>query len=209
MTRSPSFAGIILAAGESARMGRDKAFLPWHDTTFLGGAIALLNPYTEMVIVVAGKNATALEPLVYSQGAFLVVNPDWQHGQFSSLQLGLREVLNRGRDAAIVALVDHPPARLETVDQLRAAFVEAVARDKWAVVPEHGGKHGHPVVVGREMMEAFLKAPATATAREIEHAHQQRIEYVPVDDPLVVTSVDTPEDYQRLIAGAAHSLGKS
>lgn len=209
MARSPSFAGIILAAGESARMGRDKALLPWHDTTFLGGAIDLLNPYTEMVLVVAGKNAAALEPLVYSRGAFLVVNPDWQRGQFSSLQLGLREVLSRGRDAAIVALVDHPPARPETVDRLRAAFVEAVTRDKWAVVPEHGGKHGHPVVVGREMIEAFLKAPATAVAREIEHAHQPRVEYVPVDDPLVVASVDTPEDYQRLIAGAAPSLGNS
>jgi molybdenum cofactor cytidylyltransferase len=209
MARSPSFAGLILAAGESARMGRDKALLPWHDTTFLGGAIDLLNPYTEMVIVVAGKNAAALEPLVYSKGASLVVNPEWQRGQFSSLQVGLRDVLNHGRDAAIVALVDHPPARLETVDRLRAAFAEAVVRDKWAVVPEHGGKHGHPVVLGREIIEAFLKAAATAVAREIEHAHQHRIEYVPVDDPLVVASVDTPEDYQRLVAGAAPSLGKS
>ena len=190
-------------------MGRDKALLPWHDTTFLGGAIDLLNPYTEMVIVVAGKNAAALEPMVYSKGAFLVVNPEWERGQFSSLQLGLREVLNRGRDAALVALVDHPPVRLETVDRLRAAFAEAVTHDKWAVVPEHGGKHGHPVAVGREIIELFLKAPATATAREIEHAHQSRIEYLSVDDPLVVTSVDTPEDYQRLIAGAAHSLGQS
>jgi molybdenum cofactor cytidylyltransferase len=209
MARSPSFAGVILAAGESARMGRDKALLPWHDTTFLGGAIDLLNPYTEMTIVVAGKNASALEPLVYSRGAFLVVNPDWEQGQFSSLRVGLQEVLSRGRDAAIVALVDHPPARPETVDQLRAAFTEAVLRDKWAVVPQHGGQHGHPVVVGREMMELFLKAKPTATAREIEHAHQPRIEYVTVDDALVVTSVDTPEDYQRLIAGAAQGLGKS
>lgn len=209
MARSPSFAGVILAAGESARMGRDKALLPWHDTTFLGGAIDLLNPYTEMTIVVAGKNAAALEPLVYSKGAFLIMNPEWEQGQFSSLQLGLREVLNRGRDAAIVALVDHPPARLETVDRLRAAFAEAVTRDKWAVIPEYGGKHGHPVVVGREIIEFFLKASATATAREIEHAHQQRIEYLAVNDPLVVTSVDTPEDYQRLMAGAAPALGKS
>ena len=209
MARSPSFAGVILAAGESARMGRDKALLPWHDTTFLGGAIDLLNPYTEMVIVVAGKNAAALEPLVYSKGAFLVVNPESERGQFSSLQVGLSEVLNRGRDAAIVALVDHPPARPETVDRLRAAFVEAVNRDQWAVIPEYGGKHGHPVALGREIIEFFLKAPPTAIAREIEHAHQDRIQYLAVNDPLVVASVDTPEDYQRLIAGAAPSLGKS
>jgi molybdenum cofactor cytidylyltransferase len=209
MARSPSFAGVILAAGESARMGRDKALLPWHDTTFLGGAIDLLNPYTDMVIVVAGKNAAALEPLAYSKGAFLVANPEWERGQFSSLQLGLQEVLSRGRDAAIVALVDHPPARTDTVDRLRAAFAEAVTRDKWAVIPEYGGKHGHPVVVGREIIEFFLKAAPTATARAIEHAHQEHIEYLAVNDPLVVTSVDTPEDYQRLLAGAASALGQS
>ena len=76
------------------------------------------------------------------------------------------------------------------------------------VIPEHGGKHGHPVVVGREIIELFLKAAPSATAREVEHAHQHRIEYLAVDDPLVVTSVDTPEDYQRLIAGAAQGLGQ-
>ena len=91
-------------------MGRDKALLPWRGTTFLGGQIDLLAPLTEMVIVVGGKNAPQLEPLVYASSAYLMVNPDPQRGQFSSLRLGLQEVMNHGRDAAIVALVDRPPA---------------------------------------------------------------------------------------------------
>ncbi len=53
------------------------------------------------------------------------------------------------------------------------------------MIPEYQGKHGHPILVGREMLEAFLKAPETSNAREVEHAHQSEIEYVPVDDPLV------------------------
>jgi CTP:molybdopterin cytidylyltransferase MocA len=56
-------------------------------------------------------------------------------------------------------------------------------------------------MVGREMIHAFLSAPQTATAREVEHAHQQHIEYVTVDDPLVALNVDTPEDYQRIAKG--------
>jgi CTP:molybdopterin cytidylyltransferase MocA len=48
------------------------------------------------------------------------------------------------------------------------------------------------------MIEAFLKAPATATAREIEHQNLQHVEYVVVDDPLVTLNVDTPEEYAAL-----------
>src|SRR6185437_5796366 len=111
MALSPSFAGVILAAGASSRMGRDKALLPWQDGTFLSAAIQALQRETELVIVVAGKNAPNLEPVVYSNAAFLVVNSHPELGQMSSLQRGLEEVLNRGRDAALVTLVDRPVPR--------------------------------------------------------------------------------------------------
>ncbi len=178
-------------------MGRDKALLPWHGTTFLSAAIESLRPWTELVIVVAGTNASALEECVDAAGAFLVVNPTADRGQFSSLQVGLQEVLNRGRDAAIITLVDRPAASAETIRALREAFVSSPA---WATVPEFEGRHGHPIVVGREMIERFLKAPATAVARDVEHENQQHISYLSVNDPAVTANVDTPEEYQRLNA---------
>jgi molybdenum cofactor cytidylyltransferase len=197
---SPSFAGVILAAGASSRMGRDKALLPWLGGTFLSAAIRALQRETELVIVVAGQNSQKLEPVVYANAAFLVVNPHPELGQLSSLQVGLEEVLNRGRDAAVVTLVDRPAARAETIEQLKEAFLGA-GDQTWAAVPEYGGKHGHPIVIGREMMQAFLRAPATSTARDVEHAHQQNIMYVPVDDPLVAVNVNTEEDYEKLRLG--------
>ena len=200
MPRSPSFAGLILAAGASSRMGRDKALLPWRDGTFLSAAIRALQPATELVLVVAGANAPALEPIADAYAAFMVVNPEPQRGQFSSLQVGLQEVLNRGRDAAIVTLVDRPAAEPETVQQIKAAFT-ASGEQIWAVVPEFGGKHGHPIVIGREMIEAFLRAPSGSNARDVEHARQDHIRYLPVDDPLVVANVDTPEDFERIRTG--------
>jgi len=188
-------------------MGRDKALLPWPPQqpgktpaltgTFLSGAIQLLETQTEMIFVVAGNNAAIVAPVVYSKGASLVVNPAPQRGQFSSLQVGLKEVLNHGRDAAMVTLVDRPPASDVTAQQLVAAFASRKP-GKWAVVPQHGEKHGHPFIIAREMIEAFLRAPAASNAQDVEHQNQEHIQYVVVDDPNVALNVDTPEEYARL-----------
>jgi molybdenum cofactor cytidylyltransferase len=206
MTRAASFAGVILAAGDSSRMGRDKALLPWpppvaeqtaSSETFLSAAIRSLSAATEFVVVVVGKNEAELAPIIYARGASLVVNPDPGRGQFSSLQVGLHQVLNHGRDAAVITLVDRPPVSSTTIQTLRDAF-EAADQNIWAIVPEFSGKHGHPYLVGREMMEAFLRVPATSIARDIEHAHQEHIEYFRVEDPLVALNINTPEDYAGL-----------
>lgn len=206
-------AGVILAAGASSRMGRDKALLPWPpallDTptsgvsaagtsgTILSCAIEALSQICDLVIVVAGNNEKALEPVAYGGGAFLVRNPDPERGQFSSLQTGLHDVLNRGWGDAMVTLVDRPPASADTLSRLVGEF-QKKAHGVWAIVPEYQGKHGHPILIGREMIEAFLRAPATANAREIEHANQERIAYVAVDDPAVAANVDTPEEYAKI-----------
>jgi molybdenum cofactor cytidylyltransferase len=208
MTRAASFAGLILAAGDSSRMGRDKALLPWppaaagqasSSDTFLSAAIRSLSAATEFVVVVVGKNEVALAPIIYAYGASLVVNLAPSRGQFSSLQLGLHEVLNHGRDAAMVTLVDRPPVSPATIRILHNAF-ETANQNIWAVVPEFSGKHGHPYLVGREMLEAFLRVPATSIARDIEHEHQEHIQYLSVDDPLVALNINTPEDYAGLLA---------
>ena len=200
MALSPSFAGVILAAGASSRMGRDKALLPWRGGTFLSAAIRALQAVTDLVIVVAGANAGELTPIVNANAAFMVINPNPGQGQFSSLKIGLQEVLNRGRDAAIITLVDRPAAGAATIGQLKNAFL-AADDQTWAVVPEYAGKHGHPIVIGREMMSAFLDAPASSSARDVEHSVQSHIRYVATNDPLVAANVDTLEDFAKLTSG--------
>ena len=190
-------------------MGTDKALLPWppqiegrppSKETFLSAAIRSLLLTTDFVVVVTGKNESALAPIAYANGASIAINPDPSRGQFSSLQVGLQEVLNRGRDAAVITLVDRPPVGSETTQRLRDAF-ESAPQDVWAVIPEVSGKHGHPYLVGRELMEIFRQEPPTASAREVEHRYQDHIQYVAVSDPLVALNINTPEDYAALVHG--------
>jgi molybdenum cofactor cytidylyltransferase len=205
MTPGFSTCGVILAAGESTRMGKDKAQLPWppqattsEGGTFLSSAIQALMPFNDLVLVVAGKNAPSLAPIINTCGAVVVINPAPERGQFSSLQCGLREAISRGCAAAMVTLVDRPPAQPSTLEKLRTTLYSALSREKWAVVPEYCGRHGHPILVSREMVEVFLKAPSSARARDVLHQHQMRIDYLPVDDPFVAANVDTPDEYSNL-----------
>ncbi len=93
--------------------------------------------------------------------------------------------------------MDRPPVSTATVQLLRDAF-QAAPEHVWGVVPDFSGKHGHPYLAGRELIEAFLQAPATASAREVERRYQHHIQYVAVSDPFVALNINTPEDYAAL-----------
>src|SRR5438445_11742003 len=120
MSRAPNLCGIILSAGESTRMGTDKALLPWPPAnsgrpslgqTFLSAAIRALSMHTQMVIVVVGNNESAVAPVIYASGGSSVRNPDPSRGRSSSLQVGRGEVLKRGPDGARCTQVEWLRAR--------------------------------------------------------------------------------------------------
>ena len=198
--------GLILAAGESSRMGSDKAMLPWPPPapgitpppgpTLLSAAILAFEPFTRLVVVVAGANAQAVGMTAGACGAYMVRNPNPEQGQFSSLQVGLREALSRGCDSAMITPVDCPPLSAVSLGRLCEAFERADAQGIWAVAPENNGKHGHPLLVSRELIAQFLDAPVTGNAREVLHAHAQRVVYISVTDSLEKAGLNTPEDYE-------------
>jgi molybdenum cofactor cytidylyltransferase len=208
MSGAPNLCGLILAAGESSRMGSDKAMLPWPPPppgatpqpgpTLLSAAILAFEPFTRLVVVVAGNNAQPVGVTAGACGAYMVRNPSPERGQFSSLQVGLKEALSRGCDSAMITPVDCPPLSAGSLERLSDSFQRALAQGIWAVAPENDGKHGHPLLVSRELIAHFLDAPVTGNAREVLHAHAQRVAYIPVPDSLEKAGLNTPEDYEAL-----------
>ena len=95
-------------------------------------------------------------------------------------------------------LADRPPAATQTVHALREAF-EAAPQSVWALVPEFSGKHGHPFVAGRDLIEHLLREPLTGNARDVEHRYPEHIQYLAVDDANVTLNINTPEDYAALL----------
>lgn len=197
-------------------MGSDKALLPWPPPlpgtvappgpTLLSAAILAFKPLTHLVVVVAGNNSQSIGMTASTCGALMIRNLHPERGQFSSLQVGLREVLSRGCNSAMITPVDCPPLSPVSLERLCDSFQGAKAKGIWAVAPENDGKHGHPLLVTDEMIARFLDAPVTSNAREILRAHAQRVAYVPVPDSLEKAGLNTPEDYAALTAKTPPSV---
>ena len=191
MNRKP--AGIILSAGESRRMGRDKALLEYRRTTFLGRIIAVLEPRVEPLVVVLGHHAEAIRQAVPS-GPRVVVNTNYQAGMLTSLQTGIRE-LPPDTEAALFTLVDHPAVAEETVELLIGEWAKA---RPLIAIPRHGGRRGHPVIVNRQVLDEILALGPESSAKDVIRSHRDRTLFVDMDDPGVLYDIDLPEQYERL-----------
>jgi molybdenum cofactor cytidylyltransferase len=184
-------AGVILAGGASRRMGSPKALLRIDDGTFADRLIGLLGSVCGRVIVVLGHDASLLRAGI-AQPAEFVVNPDHALGQLTSLQCGLRAA--GAADAVLFTPVDYPAFRHETVRAIADAWTGSDA----AVVPVFGGRRGHPVLIGRRMIEEMLALPAGGTARDVMHRYVRQTRYVETDDPGILRDIDIPEEYEAL-----------
>lgn len=186
--------GLILAAGESRRMGSPKALLEFHGETFLDRLIGLFSRRCSPVIVVLGAQRETVRAGLRRAGeARLVENPDFRLGQLTSMQCGLRAVPADSR-GMLFTLVDHPAVTPATIDALLDCSAPAPLR-----IPRYGDRRGHPIWISKSLVPEFLALPAGSSAREVVTQHAREIAYIPVDDAGILADVDNPGDYQRLL----------
>jgi molybdenum cofactor cytidylyltransferase len=189
-------AGIILAAGASRRMGSPKALLAYRGETFIGRMTRVYLEFCSPLIVVLGHHAATIGPVVPA-AVTAVTNPDPERGQLSSLQTALA-ALPPDAEGFLFTPIDSPAIEPATV----AALIEAFRRrDPWTqfVVPRYQGHHGHPVFATRAIAAEMLALPATAQARDVVHRHVPATQYIDVEDAGILTDIDDPAAYRRMV----------
>jgi CTP:molybdopterin cytidylyltransferase MocA len=196
--------GIVLAGGKSSRMGRPKALLPIGPTgeTFFDRVIrTLLDASVDDIVVVVGADAEAIRAGVRTPpaGVRIIDNPDHEQGQLTSLLAGLRAIDTAGASAALITLIDVPLVSAATVRKLIA-----VQRERGAPIvrPVSSGRHGHPVIFGRQLFEELRRADPAYGAKPVVRAHAAEMIEVPIDDEGAFTDIDTREDYARILGVA-------
>ena len=190
-------ASVVLAAGASRRMGSPKALLEFRGETFLDRLIRITGAVCDPVIVVLGHQAAEIRVGVLRDARF-VINPEPERGQLSSLQTALAALAAEAEGFAFMPM-DCPAVREDTLTRLAEAFRNRDAKTL-LVIPRFGGdQRGHPVFATRRIAEELLALPVTGAARDIIHGHVSETEYVDVDDAGILTDVDDPEAYRRLL----------
>lgn len=189
-------AGIILAAGESRRMGMPKALLTYQGETLLDRWIRLFSPCCSEVIAVLGRQHDFIRARIQQGGcARLIINPAPERGQFSSLKCALQQLPEEAAGFMFTP-VDYPSVRASTVAALAAAFR---ATGSPVVMPRYGGRAGHPVCCARAIAEEMLREPDDSQARIVLRRHAAEVLYVDVPDQGILVDVDDPQAYARLL----------
>lgn len=196
---------IVLAAGQSSRMGRPKALLAAGsgDDTFVSRlSRALLDGGAADVLVVGRPDDEALAAELQrvaeaGRAVRLVLNHHAERGQLSSVVAGLNAADRPGVTGILITPVDAPLIRPATVGALLAAF--ATRRDA-IVRARFGGRHGHPVIFARKYFDELRRADPGVGAKAVVHAHADAVLDIDTNDPAVVDDIDGPDDYARLIS---------
>jgi len=192
-------AGLILAAGESSRMGRDKALLPYHGRTFLENVLETLrNAGVARSVVVLGHHADEIRRAVGLNLAQVIVNAAYRQGQTSSLQAGLRAFEKDDCAAVVLCLVDQPCVSPETVRHMVSTYERSGCQ---VVIPTFQGQRGHPVLVSRELFEELKNLAPGEGANTVIRRHREAAKFVEVNDRGVLLDIDDSEAYRRLEAG--------
>ncbi len=196
---------LLLAAGESARMGRSKALLPWQGGRLVEFQIEqLLAGGIERVVLVLGHEAEAVRrvasPLARTT---IVLNQDYATGKASSVRAGM-DATPADADALLILAVDQPrPGAL--IRRLRQVHERS---DALITVPAFGGRHGHPTIFARELFPEMRDVrEETQGLRAVRRRHRDRTQAVETATRVPLIDINTPDDYEAALAFFA-SLGQ-
>jgi len=189
---------IILAAGQSRRMGRPKLLLPWGNVTVIEHVIHVfaVSGIADILVITGGAQEQIQELILKCSQSYpvhSVHNKDYENGEMlSSIQCGLRYLTKKASRAVLIGLGDQPQVQERSVRSVRDAFLQTRIP---LVVPSYQLRRGHPWLVARPLWTELLKMSPIQTPRDFLTAHAENIHYVDIASPSILSDLDTPEDY--------------
>jgi len=187
---------IILAAGESKRMGRPKLLLPFGETTIIETVASnAAQSKIDGVLVVLGSNAERIAEKIRDLPVETSVNPNFSQGMLSSIQWGF-EHLPEDTRAALVMLGDQPMIPRSVINRVIDAYRKT---EKSIVLPVYNKRRGHPIIIDMKHRDEVKQLDPDKGLRELVHNHAKDILEVEVDRQSILRDIDTEEDYNKEI----------
>jgi molybdenum cofactor cytidylyltransferase len=187
---------ILLAAGQSKRMGELKQLMPFGQSTIVGQAVDnLLNSAVDEVIVVVGYMAEDVTKAIAAKPIKVVINPDFEQGMSTSIIAGLKSVHSKTQ-GVMLALGDQPLVNSQTINRLIEGFYN---HDKGVAVPTYQGRRGHPIIFAIKYKEQLLRLSGDVGGRQIIEDHPEDVLEVAVDSESIIADVDTTDDYEAYV----------
>jgi molybdenum cofactor cytidylyltransferase len=185
---------MVLAAGESKRMGRSKQLLPFDNKTILETVIDhITQSAVDETLVVLGAQHKDIEKVIKDLPVKSVYNPKFKEGMLSSAQRGFVS-LPEEAEAVLVFLGDQPKIPSSVIDQVIRAYQST---DKGIVVPVYDLKRGHPVLISTKYREEVVNLNPEIGLRELVHNHPEDILELEIESPSILEDIDTPDDYKK------------
>jgi molybdenum cofactor cytidylyltransferase len=187
-------AAILLAAGQSRRMGAFKPLLPFGNKTVIECCIDYLqHGGAETIVVVLGHRADEVRRQLAGRDMIFAVNPDPNSEMGASIAAGVGQ-LPQSCQAVLIALCDHPAVPAAVVSKL----IETWKTGARLVIPTWQERGGHPVLVDLSFRSELFDLSSTGGLRALFKAHKNGVERLPVDSPFVARDMDTWDDYRAL-----------
>lgn len=184
---------IILAAGQSKRMGKPKPLLRFGDKTFLEQIISVLKlSDVDRITVVLGAEAGTIKSSVDLSETNIVINKDYLKGQLSSLITAIEDTPEE-TEAILLCLADAPFVSKEVVNKIVSKFGET---NNPIIVPVFNGKRGHPTLFSKSLFNELLNAPQDQGARYVLYSNEEKVLEVEISESGFLISIDTPAEYK-------------
>ncbi|MGA7129668.1 MAG: nucleotidyltransferase family protein [Chthoniobacterales bacterium] len=190
---------VVLAAGLSTRMGRNKLLLNFKDKPLIARLVdTLLASKIDEVIVVLGHEIEKVRAELQGKPIRLVHNPDYREGLSTSVRTGV-DAVSPDADGIMICLADQPLLEPADVNQIVAAFADAKKVNKSIVVPFFKGERGNPVILDASLRVAILGIVGDVGCKGVIKRYPEKVYALEMENDHVVRDVDDVKAYERLV----------